>query len=213
MRDIEIYKGNEIDIDKLRKMRKIAVKGYNNFRWRKSNKVVNTFEKIYSKISNKPETEFLVLGNDWYLLFDVNDYTVNILGWVAIDNPETKLSQSIEMLTVIKELLLTNKDKRFVCALRHTTSYQIYTKMLMQEYFNETQHGIYTYFCPIGTEIRLKYLNDPSADSKTLFDKYLNSGAVEKHPKDLEYVLHKIEFRVTDKFIEKYDAKEKKYIL
>ncbi|MCH5166995.1 MAG: hypothetical protein J1F35_03795 [Erysipelotrichales bacterium] len=213
MRDIQIYKGKEIDKDKLIKMKNIAVQGFTNPKWKRSYKLIYGMEKIISPITCNKESECLVLGNDWYLLFEVEKTVVNIVGWVAIDEPETKLSQSIEMLTVLKELFLKYKDRRFVSALRHTTSFQLYTKMLNQNYFNETNHRVYTYFSPIGTEIRLKYLSEHSADSKNLFDKYLNSGAKEKHPEDLEYVLHKTEFRVTDKFIEKYDTEEKKYIL
>lgn len=213
MRKVEIFQGSQIDRDKFKKIKKISLKAFKNFDWWITYKTNYTLKQMSSTVSFQLQTEYLVLGSDWFLLFNVDDNIVRISQWISIDNPKTKLSQSIEMLTVLKELLLKYHDKYFKCSMRHTTSYQIYEKMLNQNLFEELYHRVTLFVCPNTTRIRLYNLNDSSKDSKITFEEYLNSEKAQMHPRDLEYVLHKIEFEVTDEFVEKYDKKEKKYIL
>lgn len=200
MRKIEIIKGKEITSDKKKRLKEITFEALQN-------SILKKKFKCWHNITN----EVLVLGEDWYLIYDEDD-KISILYWVAIDNPETKLCQSVEMITVLKELLLKYQDKTFYGNLRHITSYMIYSKMLKEGYLNETYHTVDVLHAPLSIDLRLEFLFSAESDSKAAFEEYLNSDEGQDNLDYLNYVYHKLNFQVTTTFVEKYDTKEKKYI-
>ena len=213
MRKIETYYGNEIGRQQLRKIKKIAVLSLNGSKLQKRYQKMHKLEDIQTGMLYKSFNEYLVLGNEWFITYNIEDNVVRISSWMAIDDKNTKLTQSIEMLNVIKDLLINNKDKKFVANFRHNTSYPIYKKMLDKNYFKENFHYIDMFECPPPVELRLKFIKMYSPCNYEIFLKYLKSEAALKCPEDLEYIVHSIIFKVTKEFIEKYDTKEKKYIL
>lgn len=117
------------------------------------------------------------------------------------------------MMTVLKELLIKYQDRRFDSMLRHLTSYQIYKKMFEKGYFYESCHTVETLCAPKRVDRNYDFLNDSAPNNNELFEYYLTTDEGKKHPEYLEYIAHFIVFHVNPTFIEKYDTKEKKYIL
>lgn len=212
MRKVEIFIGQEIDKEKIKKMKSIAYKGFKNFRFKRAFKTwcnINSLEPpTFVDINN----EVLVLGEDWFLLYNIEDYAIRISSWIAIDNPLTKVSQSIEMMTVLKELLIKYQDRRFDAKLRHLTSYPIYKKMFDKGYFYEASHTVETLCAPNNVDLEFDFLNDSAPNNNELFEFYLSTNEGKRHPEYLEYIAHFIIFKVNPEFVEKYDTKEKKYI-
>ena len=213
MRNIETYRGKKIGKKQLKKIKKIAVLSLKGSKLQKKYKRIYKLEDIQERMFFNDFDEYLVLGNDWFLTYNIEDNLVRISNWMAVDDKNTKLTQSIEMLNTIKELLINNKDKKFVANFRHNTSYPLYKKMLDKDYFKENFHHIDKVSCPASVELRLKFLEMYSPCNYEIFLKYLKSEAAIKNPDDLEYIIHCIVFKVTNEFIEKYDTKEKKYTL
>lgn len=213
MRKVEIFIGHEIDKEKIKKMKSIAYKGFKNFRFKRAFKTWHNINSLEPPHFVDINNEVLVLGEDWFLLYNIEDYAIRISSWVAIDYPETKLAQSIEMMTVLKELLLKYQDRRFDAKLRHLTSYQIYKKMLDKGYFCEACHTVETLCAPNNIDLEFDFLYDTAPGNNELFEFYLSTDEGKKHPEYLEYIAHFIIFNVTPIFLEKYDTKEKKYIL
>ena len=212
MRKVEIYIGKEIDKEKIKRMKSIAYTVFKNFRLKKVFKTwddINSLEPPYFVDINN---EVLVLGEDWFLLYNIEDYAIKISSWLAIDNPLTKVPQSIEMMTVLKELLLKYQDRRFDGKLRHLTSYPIYKKMFDKGYFYETCHTVETLCAPKRIERKYDFLDDSAPNNNELFEHFLTTDDGKVHPKDLEYIAHFIIFKVNPEFVQKYDTKEKKYI-
>lgn len=75
---VQVFKGKEIDIDKIEKIKSITYKRYNQ----------NIYEEYFSNIKNvndlarmhdvKVSAESLVLGTDWFLCYTESTYYLQI---------------------------------------------------------------------------------------------------------------------------------------
>lgn len=198
MRKIEILKGKEIDEKKIAKVKRIAslrydASVYDSSYWSLEN--VNNLAELHSV---KIDDEILVLGEDWFLCYTVTDNTVEFLEWVALNNVEDKFIQTIEMMRVLKKIFLHYADKNFTTSMRHNGSYPFYINMLKRGYFNELSHSYDIDICNGFAPERLKYLEDEYLG----LSNFLNSKEAINHPEYLTFILHNIEFTVTDTFIE-----------
>lgn len=202
-RNIGIYKGNEIDEEKLSKLKRIAASRYEK----------SIYDYYYSCIENVDELayfhnisvndEILILGEDWFLCYKISDSIVTFLEWVAIDNKESRMKQVIEMMNAFKNILIQNKDKQFVSYMRHDSSYKFYYAMIQRKYFKECMHLTEIAYCHETIPKEVKYLED----NYLCLEDFLNSNEALEHPEYLKYILHYLAFFVTDKFIDKYAKK------
>ncbi len=196
---MKIYKGYEIDKDKIKRIKEIAELRYDQSFYLSSYNNIENIEELSKFHGVNIENENLLLGDDWFLLFESNENYIKFLEWVALENKEKNIHQAIHMLSVFKTILIENKDKLFYANARHDTSYLFYESMLKQDYFEELFHMMGIDNC-MG--YAPKELNDLNIDILSYKD-FLNNEILKKHPEYLKYILHFIGFCVTDKFIER----------
>ena len=97
-------------------------------------------------------------------------------------------------------------QKSFKSDMRHDSSYQFYSRMLQIGYFEEKSHMIDINNCAGFSHERLKYIEDDYSSLEI----FLNSTESMKSPEYLKYILHNLEFYVTDKWLDKCAKLEKK---
>lgn len=197
---IQVFKGKEIDIDKIEKIRNIAYKKYNQ----------NIYEEYFSNIQNvndlarmhdvKVSAESLVLGTDWFLCYTESTYYLQISEWISTDT-ENKMQQSIEMLNMIKKIMIQNKRKLFVADMRHDTSYAIYSKMLQKGYFDELMDEL---ILDCAAPEYVYELKQKLMDNFDSIESFLLTNQSKEYEEYFKYILHRLSFIVTDKFIQKY---------
>lgn len=206
VRIVEVFKGKEIDEEKIAKLKVIAASRYakqiyDSSYWSVEN--VDTLAYMYDMDVNDIT---LILGEDWFLCYVILGNVVTFLEWVAVDNKNCKFVQSIEMMTALKKILIQNKEKIFKASMRHDSSYQFYSKMMQRGYFEEECHTFDIDNCAGFAPERLKYIED---DYSSL-EAFVNSFEASSHPDYLKYILHDVEFMVTDKLLTKCSKLEKK---
>lgn len=196
---MEVYSGNEIDKEKIQRIKEIAQHRYAKPFYLSSYYNINNVDELAAFHGIDVEDENLILGEDWFLLYENNKEFVKFLEWVALENNEKNIHQAIQMLNVFKTILIENKEKLFYANMRHDTSYMFYKSMLDKKYFEE-------FFHMIGVDSCLGYapkeLNDLNIDMFS-FDGVLNNEIIKNNPEYLKYIFHFIGFSVTDKFIER----------
>lgn len=205
MRTIKILKGKEINEEAIAKIREItklryAEPVYNSSYWGIED--LNTLAELHGV---EPNNEILVLGEDWFLCYSYTENIVEFLEWVALNDIDNKFAQTLEMMRVLKNILIQNKEKKFTTSMRHNGSYPFYINMFKRGLFQELSHSYDIDICHGFAQERLKYLED----EYTCLSNFFNSEEAANHPEYLTFILHNIDFIVTDIFIERY-AKTKK---
>lgn len=199
MRNIQLYKGTEIDDDKISKLRQITKERYSQPIYDSTYWSIDNVEQLAFIYDINVEDIILVLGEDWFLCYTVSEDIVTILEWVALDIKDFKFIQTIEMMNVFRRVLLKYKDKQFNAGMRYDTSYQFYSKMLQKGYFKECSHTFSVDYCNgFAPEIvRNIYENYPCVGD------FIDSNDAKNNPEYLTYVLHCLTFYVTDEFANK----------
>lgn len=208
MRSVKVYKGKEIDNEKIAKIKEIAKARYTKEIYETTFWSIENIENLAYYLHNiSVDDEILVLGEDWFLCFTISDNIVEFLEWVAIDTKSNKLAQSIEMMNVLKRILFDCRNKEFHADMRHDTSYQFYFKMLQRGYFKETFCTVDIDYCNgyVPEQIRNIYYNYPGIET------FLNSDEARNNPENLKYILHCLTFYVTNKFVEKCSKLTRKF--
>ncbi|MGM9834365.1 MAG: hypothetical protein ACI31M_01110 [Bacilli bacterium] len=203
---VEFYKGKAITQDKIQKIKDIAYRRYSPEIFNEYFNSLNDIRDLSHLHGVGITMETLVIGTDWFLCYSESKYYVTILEWVSIDN-RSKMQQAIEMMNVLKQILIQNKDKLFIADMRHDTSYTMYLKMLREGYFKEINHEcIIDCAAPVQVhDIKAKYMKN----FNSLKD-FLASSDSNNYTKYFKYVLHHLSFVLTDKFVKKYDCTSSK---
>ena len=199
---VEIYKGKDIDDDKISFLKYIASQRYCKRIYYDFSNINNVKDLAYLH-GISVNSECLAIGTDWFLCYhEDNDFYVQILEWVAKDN-EKKIKQVAEMMQLFKNIFLQNKDKIFVAEMRHDSSYPIYLKMLKKGYFEE----LYNY-CIIDSDAP-PGIHKLSQKFNSIED-FLSSDIANNYPQYFKYIIHNIQFIITPNFIKKYYKSEEK---
>lgn len=199
-RTINIYPRKEITSEKIAKIKEIATNKYPQAIYQEYFDYLTNEKDILNECG--PDT-FLVLGEDWFLLYEETEDEVTFMEWIAQDQPENKMQQTIEMLTTFKQILLQNYEKEFIALMRHDTSYQFYQQMLKKEYCYQEYHQ-----CSIDIA-HPEEMEEILSETPTIPEVIsLLENNDSKLPKQyLTYIVHKIIFNVSEKFINKYEKK------
>jgi len=200
---ISIFTGKEIDRDKINKLKNIAYKRYSSNIYKEYFNDINCIDDLANLHSINTEDENLAFGTDWFMCYYVTDYAVTILEWISLKN-EFKVKQVVEMMTFLKQLFIQNKDKWFIADMRHDTSYLMYSKMLQKGFFKEIHHKCII-DCAAPKEVQ--NLKNKLIYRFNSLEKFLASDVSNDYSKYFKYILHHISFKVTDKFIERYNKK------
>ena len=191
---VEFYKGNEVDRDKIQKIKGIAKKGYSPAIFNEYFQNLNDVEDLSHLHGISIDMERLIIGSNWFICYSESKYYVTILEWISVDERKN-MKQTLEMMNTLKQIFIANKGKVFAADMRHDTSYKMYLKMLQDGYFKEINHQ-YMIDCAAPDEIqeiKYKYIED-----------FLTSSTSDDYVEYFKYILHHLSFILTDKFIEKY---------
>lgn len=198
-RSVKTYKSQEIDEEKLMRIKKIAAS-------RCSEEIYNTYYKQINLTELQKALQkngFISLGEDWFLFYEIYDEEVIFGGWVATDNKKNKIKQVSEMLNTFKTIFIKYKDKTFYASCRHDSSYRFYETMLQKGYLKH-----YYDIIEMDVDIAPPAIQ-PLNDFPPMLQHFLHIKEVRENPEYLKYFLHDLEFTVTDKFIDKYSKKPK----
>ena len=199
---VKFYKGKAIDQDKIQKIKDIAYRRYSSEIFNEYFNGVNDVKDLSHLHGVDINMENLVISTDWFLCYSESKYYVTILEWVSINNT-SKMQQVVEMMHILKQIFIQNKDKLFIADMRHDTSYTMYLKMLQGGYFKEINHEcVIDCAAPVQVhDIKAKYMK-----SFNSLKDFLASSDSNNYTKYFKYVLHHLSFVLTDKFVEKYDC-------
>ena len=206
MRNINTYKGKEIDTAIINRIKEITASRCSKPIYDSGFGNIENVEQLAYIHEINVEEEILVLGEDWFLCYTVEEDLVTILEWVALDTRSSSISQFIEMNTAFKHILLEYKYKSFFAAMRHGTSYQFYLQMLKKGYLDQLYHAYDVDICYGFAPEAIRFLDNDFAT----IDKFLSSEEVKSHPEYLSYIINWTIFDVTEKFVENYKTRSNK---
>lgn len=187
----KLYKGKEISYFDISAMKNIASNRYCREIYEMYYNNIYSLQGLAKRFDCLPEDLRLVIGLDWFILYEVTDYYVGLLDWVAINDSDRKMKQSIDMLHTLKEIIRENHKKEFSTCMRHDTSYQIYLKMLEKHYIKETFHSI---------SIDAAEPNDLTEEDCEEIVKQFSGNENLYDPEFLKFVLHNINFSIDENF-------------
>lgn len=209
---VEIFKGKEISKSKIEILKSIAYRRYSREIY---NEYFNSIEDVKDLAylhDVSIDMENLVIGTNWFLCYTETDYDVQISEWVSIDIGN-KIQQVAEMMSTLKKIFLQNSDKLFIADMRHDTSYVMYLKMLQRGYFQEFRHE-YIIDCAAPNQVqdlKIKFMKKFNS-----IEDFLASDVSNDYTEYFKYILHRLSFVITSKFIKKYDkpsAEPQKHVL
>lgn len=131
MREAKHYRGNEITLDVIDKLKEIAFK--------RCGEDICSYDSLDSCLyyDTNVHEENVILGIDWYITYADKEDEIEILEWVSLENIPKKFEQSIEMLNELKRILLLSKGRKVKAYMNHQTSYAFYQKLLENGYVYE----------------------------------------------------------------------------
>lgn len=197
---VEIFKGEEITSKQITTIKRIARERYSKEIYNEYFRKIKDVKDLARLQGIQVPKETIAIGTDWFLCYTETDYHVEILEWVSLDN-ENKIKQSIEMMHTLKQLLLKNKKKIFMASMRHDSSYAMYQKMLQQNYFKEICHRRVIDCAAPKAMDKIEAFSD--------LNTLLSSDIPDEYKEYLKYILHHMQFMITNKFTEKYEKKPK----
>ena len=204
---VEIYKGKDIDDDKISFLKYISSQKYCKEIYDDYFGNINNVEDLAYLHGTDVYSECLVIGTDWFLCYsDYNSY-IEILEWVAKDN-ENKIKQVAEMMKLFKNLFFQNKCKTFVADMRHDSSYKIYLKMIRKGFFVEIDN-----YCIMDSATPPEVYDELSQKFTKKFnsiEELLSSDIANNYSQYFKYILHHINFIINPNFIKNYDKNKRK---
>ena len=196
-RKVNVYKSKEISKIHIDRIKEIAKNRYPS----------KIYEDYFANISNVEQLaylhdvevndEVLILGDDWFLCYEKQEFTFKILEWISLDIKEEKMLQIAEMKKALKELLIDNSNKLIIADMRHDSSYAIYKKMLDVGYFEQEKS---TYAIDGSAPLKIHQIMYECKE----IEAFINHIEIKNNPEYLKYLLHHISFFVTKKFFAKY---------
>lgn len=162
---------------------------------------INTLEDMITYLACNPEDMNIILGDDWYIAYTMNDSEIEITEWIDIPRENDVMSQTSEMLRAMISILLLGEGKDIYATMRHHTSYKFYQKLkqlgFVEELYRWSQLEDER---PLELDRTIHILNEKYDD----LNEYFSDENREHFPEYAEYVFHDIMFVITDKFIKKY---------
>ena len=198
---VKFYKGVEITPSIIETIKNIAYSGYPADIYSEYFNDIYEVDDLAYMQDVEVADEVLVLGDEWFLLYTDEENFISFLEWVSNES-NNKIRQSIEMMNILRQILIQNKDKMFIAGMRHNSSYQMYKKMLQRGYFEEESHE-----CTIDTscseEFPFHYL---AYSDINYIEKTLELEENRRYKEYFKYIIHQLIFGVTDKLSDDYGS-------
>lgn len=200
---VEHYEGNEITKEILQRIRLIDEKRIQEGITQFDMEEINSLEDLCEIDELTPEQIHIILGEDWYIVYAyISEEEIDIKDWVAIDKVENKFTQTMEMFSALKKILLAHKDYDIYSMLRHSTSYPFYQKMLKEGLVEEGYDMVdFDDYLPKLEEIKQQILDEYDSIEAYLADE--NRKRYEESNME-DYIYHNVVFNMTDKFKNRY---------
>lgn len=198
---IQHYTGYEITEGVVAKKNLIAMRRYSEGYYSFLFDDINSIEDIIKYLECPPEDLNIILGEDWYIAYTINDSEIEITEWINLPREKDIMSQTTEMLGAMIAILVQGENKEIYATMRHHTSYRFYQKLKQLGYVEEL------YWCSQMEEERPIELDRIVEVLKEKYDdlnEYFSDENREHFPEYAEYIFHDITFTVTDKFIQRY---------
>lgn len=162
---------------------------------------MNTLEDFCLENECRPEDIHVILGEDWFITYIIDDTDLEFLDWVSLENSENTLRQTLEMKKQLVNILLQAKQKQIWALMRHTTSYRFYELLKSHGYIDEDINiAIYEETTP---EEVLKIVDKIYSEYRNLTFYYQDPNRI-VYPELEEYIVHDATFYVNDKFFNQY---------
>lgn len=197
---IKYYNGFEITDEIIKKINLIELKRIKENITNITSEKIETLKDLCYLHGTLPKEENIILGTDWYIIYTIYDETPNeveINEWLAINNVENKLMQTIEMFEALKKLLLNSQV--VYATMRHSTSYKFYELLLNKGYIEEISNikelddELPEHIEKQKNELKNKYKN---------LEEYLSNNTKKQEIDD--YIYHLIIFETTKLFTKRY---------
>lgn len=200
---VKHYNGFEITDEVIRKINLIELKRIKEGLIELNSKEINDLKDLCRIHGTFPKDENIYLGEDWYIIYSkFNEEMIEIADWVSIGNVNNKLTQTIEMMTAMKKIFLSNRNCKILATMRHSTSYKFYQKLLSRGYFEEISTRL-----DIDDELpsNLKKIKEKIKIKYPTIEEYIENLENEPSKNHLQdYIYHFVVFKPTNKFIKKY---------
>ena len=92
----------------------------------------NIYNKYYRNL--KLDGKTVLLGEDWYLIYSIEDNVLSIHDWLSLNNGND-IKRMYEMRKTITNLVINHKGI-IKCTFRHNTSYKLYKRLKDKGYVN-----------------------------------------------------------------------------
>lgn len=136
----------------------------------------------------------ILLGEDWFLIYEEKEFEVYLLDWFALDNGNV-FERSREMMDALVKIMLANFNKRFMASLKHTTSYRLYQYFINKGYIMETDSYVWI------QQSHLESLEDQRYLEQNIGACFEDGSPYQKYA---DYCFHEVDFITTPKFMEKF---------
>lgn len=195
-RKIEIVNGVNLTDFQVHQINSIYLSAFVDYNYSVERK--EDFEELFDYLLK--DITFII-GEDWFIVYSVEDDYIDILLWAAKYNSDNKISQSVEMYNALKTLFLRYYNCYFTAEMIHSTSYQFYLKMLEKGYINPNYDFLKLYNLNLLEQLKLKIIG-----SDNVTNQVLDSGLFIRDER-LYKVIHEVNFELTDSFKRKYCRK------
>lgn len=203
-KEVEHYQGKKIDIVIISKLFAISIARDFRVEGIVPYSDVDTIEELCEICECNIDDFHVILGADWYLTYIDRQDSLEIMEWVSLANPKDKMRQTLEMMRYLIKVLLLSKDRKITAIMHHSTSYNFYQLLIKNGYVKELYNnpGMDN---SLPEDLRLEV--DKSIEENVNIRGYLNNS---ERDTDLdEYFYHDISFKITDKFLSRYNKPTK----
>lgn len=140
-RNVKTYCIEEIDNECIKRINTISKYAF----YHDDDEFLQNVEELIFYYEKYPGTLFIIMGEDWYIIYNKYGDYIEIDEWTAILETKDKLIQSLEMYNAFVELFINNCDMKFKVSLLENTSYPFYLKMKERGYVEELSIGYSIY--------------------------------------------------------------------
>lgn len=201
------YKGKKITEDEIAKIKQIATR-YDDLVYKEYYKDLLDVSDLYYLYGSE-KVKKLILGEDWFICYELSENAITILDWVALENKENRFVQIKEMFIEMKKLLLNCNKLNVEACVRHGESYELYKKALKkgieQGYFKEW-YDYAEFDINYHTPKEIVSLDYECRKQDVSLEDLLYNDKIKEYAEYYGFILHDICFSLTDKFYEEYQG-------
>ena len=165
---------------------------------------VSTLQELCENYQKDPNEIYVILGEDWYIIYELNRLYIEIIEWYSIEKVQDKFMQIMEMLQALKRILLLSDGQKIIADMKLNTSYKFYRLYQEKGYLKEIYSFYGAELPTISDEDKIIEKIEPKYRS---IDEYLADQSREPQPEYEQYFYCEAFFVTTEKFKKRYMKK------